>query len=48
MKSKKNYLSLGVKTFYLEKQVKDSKAYILFHGVFASIDEAKNENAKIT
>lgn len=47
LEEQKKYLSLGVKTFYLEKQVKDSKAYILFHGVFASIDEAKKKMQKL-
>ena len=47
LEEQKKYLSLGVKTFYLEKQVKESKAYILFHGVFASIYEAKKKMQKL-
>jgi hypothetical protein len=43
----KKYLRLGIKTFYLEKQVKQSKTYVLFYGVFSSIGEAKKEMQKL-
>jgi len=41
------YRRLGVKTFYLERKVKQKKSYVLFYGVFASMDEAKKQMKKL-
>ena len=47
LEEQEKYQRLGVKTFYLEKKVKQSKSYVLFYGVFASVDEAKKQMKKL-
>jgi len=47
LEEQEKYLRLGVKTFYLERKVKQSKSYVLLYGVFASIDEAKKQMQKL-
>jgi len=47
LEEQEKYLRLGIKTFYLERKVKQSKSYVLLYGVFASIDEAKKQMQKL-
>ncbi|MBE0469650.1 MAG: SPOR domain-containing protein, partial [Methyloprofundus sp.] len=47
LEEQEKYLQLGVKTFYLEKKVNQSRSYVLFYGVFASLAEAKKQMKKL-
>ena len=47
LEEQKKYLRLGIKTFYLERKIKQSKSYVLLYGVFASLDEAKKQMQKL-
>ncbi|MDF1582595.1 MAG: SPOR domain-containing protein [Methyloprofundus sp.] len=47
LEEQEKYQKLGVKTFYLEKKVKQSRSYVLFYGVFASSAEAKKQMKKL-
>lgn len=47
LEEQEKYRRLGIETFYLEKKNKQLKNYVLFFGVFVSINEAKKEMQKL-
>jgi len=47
LEEQEKYLRLGIKTFYLKKKNKQLESYVLFYGIFSSIDEAKTQMEKL-